>query len=151
VRIHARLLAASVRAAGGLKTSMNDTLTGPKADISGVAAPGKPEEDRSPAEVLGRDLMQARKKAGLSRQQARRLLGQFDKNMIYRWESAKRTPSLPSTVQLAIAYRCSLQELCPSLWTEQAERIDERRERLEREAEKDPFRREPAHRTRKWE
>ena len=101
--------------------------------------------------VVGRDLSQARKKAGLSREIVRKLLGHFDKQMVYRWESGKRTPSLESIVQLGVAYQCSLQDLCPSLWSHYSSNIDKRRAELEAQSQNQPYRREVAHRTRKWE
>ena len=104
--------------------------------------------------VVAQELKAARVKAGLSREQARKLLGHHDKQYFYRWEresGGNRTPDLASAVQLCIAYHCSLEELCPSLWGHYSGHIDSRRAKLAQDAKKPSYRRDVAHRTREWE
>lgn len=138
---------------------METSLTKPEAKAASGSSsataqmdPGaKAEPDRK---VIAQELKAARQKAGLSREQARKLLGHHDKQYFYRWEredGGKRTPDIASAIQLCITYQCPLSELSPSLWRYYLHRIEPRRVKAAEEARKAPFRREVAHRTRGWE
>lgn len=130
---------------------METSLTKPEAQTVTVSSSPKRRAEAPDGEVIAQEFKAAREKAGLSREQARKLLGHHDKQFLYRWEGGKRTPDLHTAIQLCVAYHCSLEELSSSLWHYYFQRIGLRRAKLAAEAQKPAFRRDVAHRTRKWE
>jgi DNA-binding XRE family transcriptional regulator len=130
-----------------METSLNS-----ETKVASVSSSPNGREEKLPSgKVIAQELKAARERIGLSREQARKLLGHHDKQFFYRWEGGKRRPDLNTTVQLCVAYRYSLEELCPSLWRHYSQRIESRRVKSADEAQKPTFRREVAHRTRNWE
>ena len=129
-----------------------ETSLKPEAQVASVSSsPNGREENLPDSKIIAQELKAAREKSGLSREQARELLRHYDKQFFYRWEGGKRTPDLNTAIQLCIAYRCSLEELCPSLWRYHRQRVESRRAELAMESQKTGFRRDVAHRTRQWE
>jgi DNA-binding XRE family transcriptional regulator len=101
--------------------------------------------------VIGEEIKNAREKAGLTREKTRKLLGHFDKNLIYRWQVGRRKPSFETAIQLCNIFGCSINQLCPSLWKQFSIQIEARRASLVNDEKRLSFRREPAYRKRKWE
>lgn len=134
---------------------METLLTNPEAKPASFSSSPKGQEGAEPdRKVIAQELKAAREKAGLAREQARKLLGHHDNQYFYRWEGkkgGKRTPSLATAIQLCIAYRCTVEELVPSLWRYFSQRIEPRRVKLAEETAKPKYRREVEYRKRKQE